>query len=128
MNILLDTCTFLWIIIDADELSAQARTIFQDTANDIFLSTISEWEISLKYSLGRLPFPDNPEKYIPRQREKHKIAILPLNEESALKISHLPLLHKDPFDRMLICQAISHGLIILTPDLDIQKYSVRTMW
>lgn len=128
MRILLDTCTFLWIIGDAPELSNRARELFIDPANDVFLSAVSAWEISVKHGLGRLPLPEPPEKFIPLQRERHGIEALPLEEEATLYSNRLPSSHRDPFDRMLICQAIVHGLVILTPDELITQYPVRSLW
>jgi len=82
----------------------------------------------IKHSLGRLPFPESPHRFIPNQREKHGIESLPLDEESTLNWHRLPQLHNDPFDRMLVCQAIAQGLTILTPDNLIGQYPVRVLW
>ena len=128
MRLLLDTCTFLWLATDAPQLSALARGHFVDPANAVFLSSVSAWEIALKHRLGRLPLPDPPDQLIPRLREEHGIAPLVLDEAAALTESRLPPLHRDPFDRMLVCQAIAEGLIIVTPDAAIRQYPVRTMW
>ncbi len=128
MKILLDTCAFLWIISDSDDLSQTARTLFTNPENDVYLSVVSAWEISIKTMLGKLSLPDFPERYIPAQRSKHRIDSLALDEESALQLRRLPELHRDPFDRMLICQAVVHGLTILTPDELITQYPVRTRW
>jgi len=128
VRILLDTCTFLWIIGDAPELSNRARELFIDPANDVFLSAVSAWEITVKHSLGRLPLPEPPERFIPLQRERHGIEALPLEEEATLYLNRLPSPHRDPFDRMLICQAIVHGMVILTPDELITQYPVRSLW
>ena len=128
MKILLDTCTFLWVITDADELSQTARDLFVEPENDIYLSVISVWEILIKYQLGKLYLPEPPEHFIPLQRSNHGIEPLSLDEESALQLKRLPELHKDPFDRMLICQAIVHGLTLLTPDRLINQYPIRTRW
>jgi PIN domain nuclease of toxin-antitoxin system len=75
-----------------------------------------------------LPLPEQPERFIPFQRESHGIAALPLDEEATLYLNRLPAHHRDPFDRMLICQAIVDGLMILTPDELITQYPVRTTW
>lgn len=128
MNILLDTCTFLWIAKDAPELSSTARVCFQDPGNSVYLSSVSAWEMVVKHALGRLPLPDAPERFIPAMRAGHGITPLPLEEEAALQLAKLPEHHKDPFDRMLICQALAHGLVLLTPDEMIRQYPVRTVW
>jgi PIN domain nuclease of toxin-antitoxin system len=128
MNILIDTCTFLWIITNDPALSADAKQIFLDIENSVFLSTVSTWEIAVKHSLGKLPLPQAPDAYIPRQRKNHGIDILPLSEEATLQLPRLPALHRDPFDRMMICQCIAHSMAILTPDEQIRQYPVRSLW
>jgi PIN domain nuclease of toxin-antitoxin system len=128
VRLLLDTCTFLWIAGDAPELAASARQLFQEPDNEVYLSPISGWEIVLKHSLGRLPLPQPPQSFVPTVRKQHGIEVLPLGEDAALHLGRLPQLHRDPFDRMLICQAIFHGLVILTPDELISQYPVPTAW
>ncbi len=128
MKLLLDTCTFLWIISDDPALSEEARGAFSDPANEIYLSAVSVWEIAIKHALKRLPLPEAPDRFIPAQRTRHAIQSLPLEEEAVLQISRLPEHHRDPFDRMLVCQTIAHGLALLTPDEAIRQYPVRTVW
>ncbi len=128
MTLLLDTCAFLWIIADAPDLSSRARDLFRDPGNEVYLSSVSTWEIAIKHSLGRLPLPEPPERFIPAQREQHGVAPLPLDEDATFYLPRLPQLHSDPFDRMLVCLAITHGLVILTPDDLIAQYPVRTAW
>ena len=128
MRLLLDTCTFLWIAAGSDELSHAARDAYADPANEVFLSAVSAWEIAIKNTLGKLPLPDAPIRYIPAVRSRHGISPLALEEEATLQLPKLPGLHKDPFDRMLVCQAIAHGLDIVTPDPEIAQYPVRTLW
>ena len=128
MKLLLDTVTFLWVILGSRELSEPARELVTDPANDVFLSAVSGWEIAVKHSLGRLPLPEAPEKFVPAQRELHGVRPLALEEEAALYVVRLPKLHADPFDRMLVCQAIVHGLAILTPDTLISQYPVRVLF
>ncbi|HXV80504.1 MAG TPA: type II toxin-antitoxin system VapC family toxin [Candidatus Binatia bacterium] len=128
MKLLLDTATFLWTIADAPELSGRARELVVDPENDVYLSAVSGWEIAVKHALGRLDLPDAPDRFIPEQRKQQGIEELPLDEEAALHLTRLPMLHKDPFDRMLVCQAITQGLLLLTPDELISQYPVRTAW
>src|SRR2546423_1047058 len=115
-------------MVEPEKVSRTAQQLFHDADNDVFLSVISCWEISIKYAAGRLPLPQTPTTLIRRQREKYGIAPLILDEESALYVARLPRLHSDPFDRMLICQSIVHGMAILTPDEAIAQYPVRTLW
>jgi PIN domain nuclease of toxin-antitoxin system len=128
MKILLDTCTFLWLTTDDPALSQRARELFVERENEVYLSVVCTWEIGVKHALGKLPLPASPQQYIPAQRIKHGIASLALEEEASLHIGKLPLTHKDPFDRMLICQAIVHGMVLLTPDPLIIQYPVPTVW
>ena len=128
MRILLDTCAFLWIISGDRKLSDRAAELFMDADNDVHLSAVSTWEISIKHALRRLSLPDAPERFIPEQRRMHGIESLSLDEESTMCLKRLPKIHDDPFDRMLICQAIVNGMAILTPDEFISRYPVRTIW
>jgi PIN domain nuclease of toxin-antitoxin system len=128
VRLLLDTCTFLWLAWDAPELSPKARALFRDPANEVFLSVVSCWEIALKASLGKLPLPGDPARLVPDLRERHGVLSLPLDEATALHVARLPPLHRDPFDRMLVCQAITGGLTILTPDPLVSAYPVLTDW
>lgn len=128
MRLLLDTCTFLWIVGGAKELSSRAREAFVDPTNEAFLSAASAWEIAVKYRLGRLPLPEAPDEFVPSQRVAHGIEPLPVDEESALHVAKLPDLHRDPFDRLLVAQALVGGLVLLTPDGDVRQYPARTLW
>lgn len=128
MNILLDTCAFLWVISDSTELSEKARRLYSDPANEVYLSTASAWELIVKNALGKLPLPEPPHAFIPHWRTKHNIDTLPIDEAAVLQLSRLPEYHKDPFDRILICQAIAGSMVILTPDRHITQYPVRTEW
>lgn len=128
MRVLLDTCTFLWIIAGAKELSPSAAQVFADPSNEILLSVVSVWELSVKHSLGKLPLPASLDRFVLEQREKHGITVLPLDERAIFHLHKLPALHRDPFDRMLICQAIEHDCLLLTPDPLIAQYPLRTQW
>ena len=128
MRLLLDTCTFLWIVGGDAALSRRVRAAFVDPANEVFLSAASAWEIAVKHRLGKLPLPAPPEEFVPAQRAAHGIEAHPVEEEAALHVAKLPNLHRDPFDRMLIAQALVGGLVLATPDEPIRRYPVRTLW
>lgn len=128
MRVLLDTCAFLWITTDADELSDNARKIFSHPDHEMFLSCVSVWEILVKNGLGKLPLPAPAEAFIAVQRIKHEIQALSLTEKAIFQLPQLPRHHQDPFDRMLICQAIEQDLTILTNDSFIKQYPVKTIW
>lgn len=128
MKLLLDTCTFLWAIEGGGALSEAARDALSDPDNDVVLSAVSAWEIAVKHALGRLPLPEPPERYVPAQRAARGITALPLDEDAALQLVRLPPLHRDPFDRMLVCQALAGGFTVVTPDTEIARYPVRILW
>jgi PIN domain nuclease of toxin-antitoxin system len=128
MKILLDTCAFLWLTADAPELSGKAKIMFQNTENAVYLSSVSVWEIIVKHQLGKLPLPSAPDDFIKQQCENHFIEYLALDEKAVFHLSRLPNHHRDPFDKMLICQAIAHDLTILTPDKMIIQYPASTVW
>ena len=128
MRLLLDTCTFLWIVGGDKALSARARAAFTDPDSEVFLSAASAWEIAVKHRLGKLPLPVPPGEFVPAQRTAHGIEPLPVDEEAALHVAKLEDLHRDPFDRMLVAQAIVGGLVLVTPDEPIRQYPVRALW
>jgi PIN domain nuclease of toxin-antitoxin system len=128
VRLLLDTCSFLWIVGGSPEVSPRARQAFADPANEALLSAASAWEIAVKHRLGRLPLPAPPEEFVPAQRVAHGIEPLPVDEEAALHVAKLPDLHRDPFDRLLVAQALVGGLVVLTPDDAVRQYPVRTLW
>ena len=127
MRLLLDTCTFLWLA-GGQSLPVAATAAVMDPANDVLLSAISVWEIAIKYRAGRLPLPEPPDRLIPTERDLRGVSAFAFDEEAALQVLRLPPLHGDPFDRMLISQAIAGGLVIVTPDPLISQYPVRVIW
>ncbi len=128
MRLLLDTSTFLWYIADSPRLPRDVVTEIRAPETEVSLSVVSLWEILVKHKLGRLSLPEPPSAYIPRQRTRHQIESLPLVESAIAHLSKLPDTHNDPFDRMLICQAIEHDLTLVTSDRAIQAYPVRVLW
>ncbi|MBW4665093.1 MAG: type II toxin-antitoxin system VapC family toxin [Chroococcus sp. CMT-3BRIN-NPC107] len=127
MRILLDTHIFLWFISGDTQLSKDVGDAIRDPGNEVYLSAISVWEAIVKYQLGKLPLPAHPATYLLKQRDLHQIASLALDEGSAIQLATLPLLHRDLFDRILICQALQNGLTIATVDKAIRDYSVNVI-
>lgn len=109
MRILLDTHVFLWFIAGDARLRTDLNDTIRDAQNDVWLSVASVWETVIKHHLGRLPLPEPPHVYLPRQRERHLISSLVIDEESVRHLADLPALHRDPFDRILVAQAQSTG-------------------
>jgi len=128
VRLLLDTCTFLWAVDERTRLSEKARSLVADPGNEVYLSAISAWEIALKQGMKSLTLSEPAVRFVPRYREALGFLELPLDEASVLQVGQLPTPHRDPFDRMLVCQAIAHGLTIVTPDPQIAQYPVRVLW
>src|SRR5881409_3328629 len=124
MKLLLDTHIFLWFISGDARLPPSWRDSIRDPGNEVSLSVVSLWEVIIKHALGKLSLPQPPENYLPAQRARHQIASLPLDEAGVCHLATLPLVHRDPFDRMLVCQAMEHKLTIITVDDVFRAYPV----
>ncbi|MFN8492338.1 MAG: type II toxin-antitoxin system VapC family toxin [Caldilineaceae bacterium] len=127
MKLLLDTQIFLWYISADKRLPVAIQQNIQLASNEVYLSVVSVWETIIKYQLGKLPLSQPAEVYLPMQRKRHLIANLNIDEACTVRLATLPALHRDPFDRMLICQAIEHNLTIATVDHAIITYPVKTL-
>lgn len=128
MKLLLDTSAFLWYLSGDAKLPKLVVSAIRSPENDVWLSAVSLWEVVVKHRLGKLPLPAAPSSYIPKQRERHAIDSLPLEERAIVHLSKLPAHHRDPFDRMLICQSIEHEMLLVTSDPRILEYPVKTFW
>jgi PIN domain nuclease of toxin-antitoxin system len=127
MRLLVDTHVFLWYISADPQLLAPLREVIRDPTNEVYLSVASVWEAVIKHALGKLPLPEPPATYLPRQREAHRIAALPVEEASLVNLADLPPLHRDPFDRLLVAQALQHGLTLITVDDSVRAYPVPVL-
>ena len=128
MRLLLDTCTFLWLALEPENVSIKVRAAFEDRTNEVFFSVASAWEIAIKYQLGRIGLPDSPDLYIPNRAAVFELAMMEIRTPHALFAGGLPLHHKDPFDRMLVAQAKIEGLTVMTPDVAFAPYGVPLLW
>ncbi len=128
MRLLLDTAVLLWASHDAPRLSAAAREAYLDPANDRYVSVASLWEIIVKNRLGKLPLPAPIDQIIEPMKQSGAVKILPLSEAAVLRLRVLPEIHRDPFDRMLVCQALDEGLTLVTPDATLPGYPVPVLW
>ena len=124
MRLLLDTHVFLWYISADSQLPVVFRDAIRDPANEVYLSAASVWEAVIKYALGKLSLPEPPAEYLPRQRAAHRIATLAVEEAARAHLAGLPPLHRDPCDRILIAQALQHGLQLVTVDDAVRAYPV----
>ena len=122
MKILLDTHIFLWLIDNDDRLKPEYLNQIKNPNNQVFLSVASVWECIIKYQIGKLTFPESPETYLPEKRKENLIKSLIVDEKSLHHLTQLPLLHKDPFDRLLIAQSLADNLTIMTEDNAILNY------
>ncbi len=122
-RLLLDTHVLLWALEDSQALNADARRSITDTRNEVFVSAASIWEMAIKRSQGKLRTPDNLADTV----QEAGFAALPITLAHAKQAGMLPPHHRDPFDRMLVAQALAEGLVLVTDDAHIPKYGVRTM-
>ena len=121
MKLLLDTHIILWVAGQPDKLSKSTRDLLIQDENQLFFSAASIWEIVIKLGLGRKDFKVDPYR-LRKMLVIHGYTELPVTAEHALKVDSLPMLHKDPFDRLLIAQARSEGMLLLTVDAVVSQY------
>lgn len=128
MNILLDTCVFLWMLDDEEKLSTAAREAIEDGSNSLFFHQASAWEIQIKYQLGKLLLQSPPRELVNRGLKSYGVETVPLRDEAIWHLQKLPDIHRDPFDRLLIAHALTEGLKFATPDPRIHRYPVPIIW
>ena len=130
MRLLLDTNVVLWILSDPQRLTKRARRLVEDDRNDLFFSLASVWEVAIKIAKGKLTIPGGSAESLLPELQKLGVVLLPIDQPSILRTQTLPQFpdHKDPFDRILVAQAVELGLTILTADSDMQRYSVPVIW
>lgn len=128
MKCLLDTHAFIWLITDDPKLSITARSCILDSHTSLYLSSASVWEIVIKCNIGKLKLSGSPQTLITKQLSENLIEELPISFNHVFHLRQLPEHHKDPFDRMLVAQALAEKLTIITIDPLITRYSVKTIW
>lgn len=121
---LLDTHTALWWAAGSPRLSERAKEIIKSKDNQIFLSVVSVWEASIKSALGKMPLPGKPGPFFQALAQRSSFTVLPVHLSHAAEVYSLPQIHRDPFDRLLISQAIAEDLILISDDQVFQNYSV----
>jgi PIN domain nuclease of toxin-antitoxin system len=126
VRLLLDTHVFLWLQTCPERLGERLALV-QDYRNDLFLSAASCWEIAIKYRLGKLPLPLVPADYVPPRVRAIGAQTLAIQPAHALAAAELPPRHRDPFDRLLVAQALDLGLTILTADGALAGYPASTI-
>ena len=125
---LLDTHTFLWMAADPASLSHAVSEIVRKNDSSLYLSAASGWEIAVLTKLNRLSLPDEPQRFVPEAMQKLTVIPLPIGFQTAITASLLPLIHRDPFDRIIIAEAMKEKMIILTKDKTFAEYGVRSVW
>lgn len=128
MNVLLDSCTFIWLCSSPASLSPAATRVIEEAETQLWLSIASAWEISLKVRSGKIVLPEKLWSWMTGRLAYWQIELLDVNLEAVCRSSELPDIHKDPFDRLLVAQSIIHQLAILTPDPLVQRHPAKTVW
>jgi PIN domain nuclease of toxin-antitoxin system len=127
-RLLLDTHVFLWWVDDAPDLSISATRAIADTKNQCYLSITSCWEMAIKSSIGKLRLAKPLERFVSDQLAANGFSLLPIELHHVVKTEKLPYHHRDPFDRLLISQAISENLIIISADSIFSDYGTKVIW
>lgn len=128
MRLLLDSHSFLWWIADSDRLSPRAYRLISDEANEIFVSAATAWELATKYRLGKLPLPEEAAFDMAGAVVGQGFRELPIGVQEASLAGRLPGPHHDPFDRLLMAQAATGGLVLISRDEVFDQYGVNRLW
>jgi PIN domain nuclease of toxin-antitoxin system len=128
MRLLLDTHTFLWFVLDDPQLSSTARNLIEDPANEVDVSPASYWEIAIKIKLGKYALPQPYQQFMETQFAANDVHILPIEPRHTALLTTMPFHHKDPFDRLLVAQALSDGVSIISVDSQLDAYGVQRVW
>lgn len=124
MTLLLDTQALLWWLGGSPTLGRRARALIADSSSSVWVSAATAWEIAIKAGLGRLDLGEPPEICLPRELDRSGFRALPVTVAHALAVGALPRIHGDPFDRILIVQAVIEGLTLVTSDAEVARYRV----
>ncbi len=128
MKYLLDTSVWLWSLTASQRISNEALRLLASGTGELYLSAASSWEIAIKSALGKLLLPESPTSYVPNRMTAQGIRPLSITHTHALAVSELPAHHRDPFDRILIAQARTEEMVILTADRAFEQYDVKILW
>lgn len=128
MRILLDTHAFLWLVMDDSKLSDRARSIFLDADSELLISAVTGFEIAIKYALGKLELAEPPRDFMENRIRNNALTQLPISLSHTYRLSHLPLHHRDPFDRLLISQALEEDIPVLSADSAFGFYDAEVIW
>jgi PIN domain nuclease of toxin-antitoxin system len=128
MRVLLDTHSLLWFALGDPKLSSIARREIENPSNEKLISPVSYWEVAIKISIGKYTLPQSYEEFIHKAVDRNGFAILHIEPRHAAAVANLPFHHRDPFDRLLIAQAIVEQIPILSGDPTFDQYAVTRIW
>jgi PIN domain nuclease of toxin-antitoxin system len=128
MKYLLDTMVWLWSVGPIEKISNAGLEILKNGEEEVYLSAASSWEIAIKTKLGKFALPGPPTRYVPKRLAEQGIQSLSVTQSHSLKVYDLPLHHSDPFDRLIIAQALAENMVILTSDRAFKRYPVELLW
>jgi PIN domain nuclease of toxin-antitoxin system len=128
MRLLLDTHSFLWFLLDDPKLSQTAKDSIADPDNDIEISPASYWEIAIKISLNKYSLPEPYEQFMERELATNQFRILPIEPKHTAALTSLPFHHRDPFDRLIIAQAMVERIPVISGDEAFAAYPVTRIW
>ncbi|NER90841.1 type II toxin-antitoxin system VapC family toxin [Moorena sp. SIO3A2] len=128
MKLLLDTHTFIWLTVSQRKLSEQVKSLLADRQNELFLSLVSVWEMQIKLQLNKLSFNFPLAEVLERQQQTNDLYFLPIELDHIYALANLPLQHRDPFDRLLIAQAVVEQIPLLSIDSVFDGYPIQRLW
>ncbi|SRR5713226_2084180 len=128
MKYLLDTMVWLWSVGPSERIGSTGLEILANGEEEVYFSAASSWEIAIKVRLGKFQLPEAPTRYVPKRLSEQGIHPLSVTHSHSLKVYDLPFYHSDPFDRLLIAQAMDEEMVILTSDRVFKKYPVQLVW
>lgn len=128
MKLLLDTHTLLWFVLGDASLSATARQLIEDATNSKFVSPASYWELAIKISLGKYVLNEPYETFLDRAIRQNGFQILPIEPRHTAALTNLPFHHRDPFDRLMVAQAMVESLILVSADPILNAYPIQRLW
>ena len=128
MTYLLDTGVWLWSLWEPERIARKAREVMEDLSQEVFLSAVTAWEIAIKSAAGKLKLPEPPVSYVPRRMADQGLRPLAISHPHALAVHGLPVHHRDPFDRLLVAQAIAENVPIISSDSTFDAYGVNPIW
>jgi PIN domain nuclease of toxin-antitoxin system len=127
MNYLLDTHTLIWFLNGEDNLSDKSKEVIENPENSNFISIASIWELAIKISLDKFKFEKGFKKFL-ELIDENGFEIIPISFEHAVRLSRLEFIHRDPFDRLIVVQAMTDNLTVITKDENMAKYEIKTLW